>query len=193
MITLNLAGLRVKYLETYARNAHDLIYYWNAGVYSTTIDSQQQKVTVSGNIDSEILVKKLQKTGKHAEILNEKPLENSKKNEKQTTQIENQTPQKNEIKKMKSNKKGNQIQSPKPAQEDTGNGGKMKKGKEKKGNVMILTRYSTDWKYTIIYLLIEWSDCWKITYVWSHVGQSKKAWLTYDLNEQLLLFLLILE
>ncbi|CAO2822001.1 unnamed protein product [Amaranthus hypochondriacus] len=127
------------------------------GVYSTTIDSQQQKVTVSGNIDSEILVKKLQKTGKHAEILNEKPLEseilvkklqktgkhaeilnekpleNSKKNEKQDTQKENQTPQKNETKKMKSNKKGNQIQSPKPAQQDTGNGGKVNKGKDQKG------------------------------------------------------------
>ncbi|KAJ6848397.1 putative glycine-rich cell wall structural protein 1.0 [Iris pallida] len=38
------------------------------GVYKTTIDSQQQKVTVTGNVEAETLIKKLVKTGKHAEL-----------------------------------------------------------------------------------------------------------------------------
>ncbi|KAJ6816738.1 putative glycine-rich cell wall structural protein 1.0 [Iris pallida] len=38
------------------------------GVYKTTIDSQQQKVTVTGNVEPETLIKKLVKTGKHAEL-----------------------------------------------------------------------------------------------------------------------------
>ncbi|KAL0414725.1 UNVERIFIED_CONTAM: Heavy metal-associated isoprenylated plant protein 35 [Sesamum radiatum] len=43
------------------------------GVYTTDIDSQQQKVTVTGNIDAQTLIKKLVKTGKHAELWPEKP------------------------------------------------------------------------------------------------------------------------
>lgn len=38
------------------------------GVYTTTVDSAQQKVTVTGNVDSETLIKKLLKNGKHAEL-----------------------------------------------------------------------------------------------------------------------------
>ncbi|EXB74796.1 hypothetical protein L484_023540 [Morus notabilis] len=41
------------------------------GVYTTTIDSQQQRVTVTANVDVQILIKKLIKTGKHAEIWQE--------------------------------------------------------------------------------------------------------------------------
>ncbi|PKA52715.1 hypothetical protein AXF42_Ash001696 [Apostasia shenzhenica] len=43
-----------------------------AGVYKTTIDSQLQKVTVTGNVDADVLIKKLLKTGKHAELWPEK-------------------------------------------------------------------------------------------------------------------------
>ncbi|XP_043708313.1 heavy metal-associated isoprenylated plant protein 35-like [Telopea speciosissima] len=50
------------------------------GVYTTTIDSPQQKVTVTGNVDAETLVRKLLKTGKHAELWPEKA---EKKNKKQ--------------------------------------------------------------------------------------------------------------
>ncbi|KAL6522831.1 hypothetical protein OROHE_016678 [Orobanche hederae] len=42
------------------------------GVYTIDIDSQQQKVTVTGNIDPRTLIKKLVKSGKHAELLPEK-------------------------------------------------------------------------------------------------------------------------
>ncbi|KAK1294681.1 hypothetical protein QJS10_CPA16g01370 [Acorus calamus] len=38
------------------------------GVYKTTIDAEQGKVTVSGNVDPAILIKKLVKSGKHAEL-----------------------------------------------------------------------------------------------------------------------------
>ncbi|XP_073127975.1 heavy metal-associated isoprenylated plant protein 35 [Henckelia pumila] len=49
------------------------------GVYTTSIDSQQQKVTVIGNIDPQTLVKKLIKTGRPAEIWPEKPAEGIEK------------------------------------------------------------------------------------------------------------------
>lgn len=44
-----------------------------SGVYTIDIDSQQQKVTVTGNVDGQTLIKKLVKTGKHAELWPEKP------------------------------------------------------------------------------------------------------------------------
>ncbi|KAI3469395.1 hypothetical protein Pfo_026058 [Paulownia fortunei] len=49
------------------------------GVYTTNIDSQQQKVTVTGNIDAQTLIKKLVKTGKHAELWPEKPASGKEK------------------------------------------------------------------------------------------------------------------
>ncbi|KAF3588165.1 hypothetical protein F2Q69_00032370 [Brassica cretica] len=39
------------------------------GVYSVKADVEQGKVTVTGNVDPAILVKKLSKSGKHAEII----------------------------------------------------------------------------------------------------------------------------
>jgi len=54
----------------------------NAGVYTTSIDPKQQQVTVTGSIDSDILLKKLSKTGKHAEICSNKSSEKVEKNEK---------------------------------------------------------------------------------------------------------------
>ncbi|KAL5053394.1 hypothetical protein RYX36_034076 [Vicia faba] len=38
------------------------------GVFTTTIDSQQHKVTVTGNVNVETLLKKLVRAGKPAEI-----------------------------------------------------------------------------------------------------------------------------
>ncbi|CAL0325807.1 unnamed protein product [Lupinus luteus] len=38
------------------------------GVFTTTIDPQQQKVTVTGSVGVETLIRKLVKTGKHAEV-----------------------------------------------------------------------------------------------------------------------------
>lgn len=56
------------------------------GVYTTVIDSQQHKVTVTGNVDAETLIKKLLRSGKHAELWPEKkdkPSGKSKNNDKQ--------------------------------------------------------------------------------------------------------------
>ncbi|KAF2314982.1 hypothetical protein GH714_037431 [Hevea brasiliensis] len=52
------------------------------GVYMTEIDSQQHKVTVSGNVDAETLIKKLARSGKHAELWPEKPEKKNKKSGK---------------------------------------------------------------------------------------------------------------
>ncbi|KAF2298481.1 hypothetical protein GH714_023738 [Hevea brasiliensis] len=49
------------------------------GVYMTQIDPQQHKVTVTGNVDAETLIKKLARSGKHAELWPEKPDNKDKK------------------------------------------------------------------------------------------------------------------
>lgn len=48
-----------------------------------SIDSDQQKVTVSGSVDSEILIKKLVKAGKHAEIWSNKSNNNQSQSQNQ--------------------------------------------------------------------------------------------------------------
>lgn len=48
------------------------------GVYQVNIDSDQQKVTVSGSIDSATLIKKLVRAGKHAELWSQKANQNQK-------------------------------------------------------------------------------------------------------------------
>ncbi|XP_010545025.1 PREDICTED: heavy metal-associated isoprenylated plant protein 3-like [Tarenaya hassleriana] len=42
------------------------------GVYATAIDAQQNKVTVTGDVDSDTLIKRLARSGKYAEIWPEK-------------------------------------------------------------------------------------------------------------------------
>ncbi|KAB1202935.1 Copper transport protein ATX1 [Morella rubra] len=58
------------------------------GVYTTTVDSPQHKVTVTGNVEADTLIKKLLKSGKHAELCPEKKEKSSKakSNEKQKDQ-----------------------------------------------------------------------------------------------------------
>ncbi|KAK9992287.1 hypothetical protein SO802_027272 [Lithocarpus litseifolius] len=52
------------------------------GVFTTSFDSEQNKVTVIGNVAVETLIKKLVKTGKHAEIWPEKLVGKEKKSGK---------------------------------------------------------------------------------------------------------------
>ncbi|KAK4586728.1 hypothetical protein RGQ29_023768 [Quercus rubra] len=52
------------------------------GVFTTSFDSQQNKVTVKGNVAVETLIKKLVKTGKHAEMWPEKLAGKEKKSGK---------------------------------------------------------------------------------------------------------------
>uniref|UniRef100_A0A5B7ATJ1 Putative pollen-specific leucine-rich repeat extensin-like protein 2 n=1 Tax=Davidia involucrata TaxID=16924 RepID=A0A5B7ATJ1_DAVIN len=56
------------------------------GVYTTVIDSQLQKVTATGNVDVDTLIKKLSKIGKHAEPWPENP----DKKRKEVWQIQKQ-------------------------------------------------------------------------------------------------------
>ncbi|KAJ8769496.1 hypothetical protein K2173_003860 [Erythroxylum novogranatense] len=46
------------------------------GVYQVNIDAEQQKVTVSGSVDSATLIKKLVRAGKHAELWSQKSNQN---------------------------------------------------------------------------------------------------------------------
>ncbi|THU57930.1 hypothetical protein C4D60_Mb03t08780 [Musa balbisiana] len=83
------------------------------GVYTTSIDAEQGKVTVSGDVDPATLVKKLAKAGKHAELLAPKGGDNSSSNQAQKSQ-----PQQG---------KGQQKDNAKPQK---GNGGGAKKAGE---------------------------------------------------------------
>lgn len=44
------------------------VFHIISGVYTTEIDSQQHKAIVTGNVDADTLIKKLTRTGKHAEL-----------------------------------------------------------------------------------------------------------------------------
>ncbi|KAK9933469.1 hypothetical protein M0R45_020667 [Rubus argutus] len=62
------------------------------GVFTTDIDSEQGKVTVSGNVDPSVLIKKLAKSGKHAELWGAPKANNNNQNQNQN---QNQANQKN--------------------------------------------------------------------------------------------------
>ncbi|CAI9762658.1 unnamed protein product [Fraxinus pennsylvanica] len=51
------------------------------GVYTTNIDAEQGKVTVSGNVDPTTLIKKLAKIGKHAELWSAPKANNNQQNQ----------------------------------------------------------------------------------------------------------------
>lgn len=55
-----------------------LFWILNSGVYLVSIDTEEQKVTVSGTVDCAILIRKLTKSGKHAELwrLSQRPYQN---------------------------------------------------------------------------------------------------------------------
>lgn len=77
---------------------HIFLIIYSLGVYTTTIDSHHQKVTVTGNVDAQVLIKKLLKTGKHAELWPEKPKEkktgkgNDKENDAENSEEEEDQP-----------------------------------------------------------------------------------------------------
>lgn len=128
------------------------------GVYMTVVDSEEHKVTVTGNVDGDQLVKKLLKSGKQAELLPqttqqvEKSPNKSKKNKPQN-QPKNKPENKPESpdqdggitnKETKNGSGQNPVEKPEPG--NTGesvvedvvsgnvNGGGKKKKKGKNGN-----------------------------------------------------------
>ncbi|XP_004487875.1 heavy metal-associated isoprenylated plant protein 36-like [Cicer arietinum] len=58
------------------------------GVFTATIDSQQQKVTVTGNVGVETLLRKLVRAGKHAEVWPENISGNNNGNKKKNNKNE---------------------------------------------------------------------------------------------------------
>jgi len=58
--------------------------YWTVlaelGVYSVSIDAEQQKVTISGSVDTPTLIKKLVRAGKHAEVWSQNANQKQKNN-----------------------------------------------------------------------------------------------------------------
>ncbi|XP_059648485.1 heavy metal-associated isoprenylated plant protein 36 [Cornus florida] len=115
------------------------------GVYTENIDIKQQKVTVIGNVESDVLIKKLIKSGKHAELWpvkvdkKEKEAKNKKEKQEQESSSEEDDEEgdsdsgskdpKSEVKKPDTGQAGNQA----PA--GAGGGGKKKKKKKKKKKV----------------------------------------------------------
>ncbi|ONK81455.1 uncharacterized protein A4U43_C01F29270 [Asparagus officinalis] len=83
-------------------------------VYSVSIDLENQKVTVSGTVDSSTLIKKLNKSGKHAELLSsqkssnqaqQKPKPNQNQKQQQQQQKPQKPPQANPVKNAKAQPK----------------------------------------------------------------------------------------
>ncbi|KAF7805095.1 heavy metal-associated isoprenylated plant protein 35 [Senna tora] len=66
------------------------------GVYNINMDLRKQKVVVTGNVDSETLIKKLTKTGKHAELWPEKADWKKKKQSKSDNQEKQSDPESSE-------------------------------------------------------------------------------------------------
>ncbi|KAJ8619634.1 hypothetical protein MRB53_028163 [Persea americana] len=84
------------------------------GVYTITIDAEQGKVTVSGNVDPSTIIRKLQKKGKHAELWGSKGGGHNHLNSQfQKMQIENGKGQKDgKPQKGGKDQKGQQQQPP---------------------------------------------------------------------------------
>lgn len=67
-----------------------VFFYSRLGVYKTEVDSHQHKVTVTGNVDAQILIKKLMRSGKYAELWPK----NSENKEKKSGKSQNNDKQK---------------------------------------------------------------------------------------------------
>ncbi|KAI4345569.1 hypothetical protein L6164_012677 [Bauhinia variegata] len=59
------------------------------GVFTTEIDADQGKVMVSGNVDPNVLIKKLAKSGKHAELWGAPKVNNNNNNQNLVNQMKN--------------------------------------------------------------------------------------------------------
>lgn len=78
------------------------------GVYHVNVEAEQQKVTVSGSVDSATLIKKLLRSGKYAEIWNQKSNQNQNQNQKQKQPNNNCIKNENKNNNNNNNNKGGQ-------------------------------------------------------------------------------------
>ncbi|KAL1548447.1 heavy metal-associated isoprenylated plant protein 36-like isoform X1 [Salvia divinorum] len=127
------------------------------GVYTINIEAQQQRVTVTGNVDAQTLIKKLVKTGKHAELWPEKPKPPKKKgndNETDPKSAENTEEEEDDLHvkisspRLAGGNGGPTVKfmleqppenassgdKPPPSENKGGGGGKKKKRRGRKGN-----------------------------------------------------------
>ncbi|CAL0330658.1 unnamed protein product [Lupinus luteus] len=81
------------------------------GVFTTTIDPQQQKVTVTGSVGVETLIRKLAKAGKHAEIWPENLSGKGKPAKKKNEQRNQETVENPSAANAESNRNKNEIES----------------------------------------------------------------------------------
>ncbi|KAG6505324.1 heavy metal-associated isoprenylated plant protein 36-like isoform X2 [Zingiber officinale] len=110
------------------------------GVYKIFIDSQQHKVVVTGNVKAETLVKKLTKTGKHAELWPEhKPTEKKIKKNNKADDGDASRPPQNPEKKAQSSPANPNSAKEKPEQAAKSGGGGKKKGKKENINDVEVT------------------------------------------------------
>ncbi|XP_057965587.1 heavy metal-associated isoprenylated plant protein 36-like isoform X2 [Malania oleifera] len=111
-------------------------------VYATDVDPQQHKVTVTGSVDAETLIKKLVKMGKHAELFPEKPdrkeknagksKDNGKKNEPKYEETGGSNGQKKHENSEDPATKGESGESKDLANKNGGENGDKKKKKKKR-------------------------------------------------------------
>ncbi|GKU86804.1 hypothetical protein SLEP1_g1280 [Rubroshorea leprosula] len=110
------------------------------GVFMTDIDSQQHKVTVTGSVDADTLIKKLVSKGKRAELWPQKPEKKDKKagksknNEKEKDPGEGEEIDDDGDEPLEGDKMGSQEIEGTGGENGSGGGGKKKKKKGKKGN-----------------------------------------------------------
>ncbi|KAL2325534.1 hypothetical protein Fmac_024592 [Flemingia macrophylla] len=97
------------------------------GVLNVDIDLRQQKVVVTGNVNSETLIKKLTKAGKHAELWPQKP--DSRKKKKQTDPESSN----NEEAKINQQNDKEQVQAAEATARDDNNNAKSKNNEASSG------------------------------------------------------------
>ncbi|KAG6412977.1 hypothetical protein SASPL_125672 [Salvia splendens] len=121
----------------YFKNFLNIEFVGDLGVYQVKIEADQQRVSVSGNVDSATLVKKLMKTGKHAELCSPKSNQNPKQNTASIKENKNNTkphvPKNNEQMQLIRNKI-NQLSCLKQHATNSNNGKAKKNVVGKKGN-----------------------------------------------------------
>ncbi|MED6137287.1 hypothetical protein PIB30_063714 [Stylosanthes scabra] len=104
------------------------------GVFTTKIDQQQQKVTVTGSVTVETLLRKLLRAGKHAEIWPENiSVKENKSNKSNTENLEKENQKKSEKSAQNGNKVMNKSSNTKTGQNSPGNSPEENKGGQSGG------------------------------------------------------------
>ncbi|KAL9384991.1 hypothetical protein Peur_022001 [Populus x canadensis] len=102
------------------------------GVYKTDVDSHRHKVTVTGNVDAQTLIKKLVRSGKHAELWPENYENKEKRSGKSKNNDKQKSPKDVQEVDAESDDAGEESAAPVAAGASGDGSGKNKKKKKKK-------------------------------------------------------------